>query len=195
MRPTFELAFEVTPLTEDLEDAIDNHFDAVISTHGRTTKINLFVEGVDAVDAAGSAISTLRKLGIQVIRLMDDLVTRKEIAERACVTTQAVGLWARGERKKIEFPEPYIRAGSATLWLWGEVAGYLRRVGAAIDGGIQFPTRADIQSIGGMLAPERNYESGYTTFSAQRVTTVVDNVGATRVTRTSEQEYRAMVAL
>lgn len=195
MRSTFELAFEVSPLTDDLEDSIDEQFDAVMATHGRTTKVTLLAEGTDAVDAAGSAVSILRQLGIQAIRLMDDLVTRAEIAERSGVTTQGVGLWVRGERNRADFPEPFVRAGSARLWLWGEVVDYLRAIGHGVDGSLQFPTRQDIQVIAGMLAPTRHHDGGYTAFATRRavVHTRIDGVGATPITETGlvrvSQEY------
>ncbi|TRW47537.1 hypothetical protein [Georgenia yuyongxinii] len=149
----FELAFEVSGLTEAIEDAIDASFDALVAIHGRTTKVTVVVPAVTAVEAADVAISTLNGLGVHVVRLIDELVTRTEIAQRAGVTTQAVGLWTRGERNADhEFPEPYVRAGSATLWLWGEVVTFLREIGKPIDGSMQFPSRSDIQVITGMLA-------------------------------------------
>lgn len=151
----FELSFEVTNLTADAADSIESIYDAVFSTHGRTTVATLLVPGNSAADAASSAIAELRRVGVEALRLVDDLVTRAEIAERANVTTQAVGLWARGERNgSAQFPEPYVRAGSATLWLWGEVAEYLRSVGVAIDEGVEYPSRQDGLRIAALLAPE-----------------------------------------
>ena len=154
MSRMFELSFEVANLTDAAERAIDEEFDAVVSVHGATTKVMILVPGSSAVNAAESVISTLNGVGLRVVRLMDDLVTRGEIAKRANVTTQAVGLWTRGQRNGgVPFPEPYIRTGNATLWLWGEVATYLQDVGMELDGSVTYPTREEILTIAGMLAP------------------------------------------
>src|SRR5699024_557844 len=98
MSRMLELSFEVANLTDAAERAIDEEFDAVVSVHGATTKVMILVPGSSAVNAAESVISTLNGVGLRVVRLMDDLVTRGEIAKRANVTTQAVGLWTRGQR-------------------------------------------------------------------------------------------------
>src|SRR5699024_3951072 len=123
---------EVSGLTDAREEALEDRFDVIVSSHGSTTKIAMLVPGRSAVDAAGSAVATLRRLGMCVIRLIDDLVTRREIADRVNVTTQAVGNWTRGDRNSaVPFPEPYVSAAGATLWLWGEVVDYLRTVGTS----------------------------------------------------------------
>ncbi|WP_147917225.1 hypothetical protein [Ruania zhangjianzhongii] len=149
----FEFTFEVAELNDTAVDAIELHYDCVESTHGRTTELTLLVPGMNATDAASEAINRILAAGVTVRRLVDDLVTRTEIAERADVTSQAVGLWARGERKRgVSFPEPYVYAGSVRLWLWGEVATYLRAAHVPIDEGVQYPGRAETLRIAGLIA-------------------------------------------
>src|SRR5690625_3875196 len=121
----YELAFESAPMSGALLDKLYDEFDAVVSKIDGTTRIDLIEHGHDGVSAARTAIRRLRGLGVKVLRPIDDLVSRTEIAERAGVTTQAVGLWARGERQGAAFPKPYITAGSTRLWRWGEVVEFL----------------------------------------------------------------------
>ncbi|HEY8717981.1 helix-turn-helix domain-containing protein [Pengzhenrongella sp.] len=148
----FELIFEFPALSEDLEDAIAGCFDALIATHSEVTTVTLSAEGDTCLLAASSAIDGLRTLGANPLRLVDDLVSRGEIARRAGVTPQAVGLWIRGERHAgTAFPRRFVTAGGG-LWLWAEVVPALAERGVAIDDGVQYPTRRDAQLIGAEIA-------------------------------------------
>ena len=153
MPPTsYELSFELAEVTDDVEDAIAERFDSLIATHAGITTVTLTATGDTCLQAALTAIDHLRALGTNPLRLVDDLVTRGDIAARAGVTPQAVGLWIRGERRAdVSFPAPYVLAGGG-LWLWGEVVGALADRGLALDGDLAYPTRRDIQKIGGAIA-------------------------------------------
>ena len=148
----YELRLEISPITEAVEDAITESFDCLIASHAGVTSVTLSAVGDTCEAATLSAIQKLRDLGAVPIRLIDDLVGRREIARRAGVTPQAVGLWIRGERHAAaHFPPPFVDAGGG-LWLWGEVVLALADRGVLIDEDVQYPTRRDSQRIGGILA-------------------------------------------
>ncbi|HYO17517.1 MAG TPA: hypothetical protein VES02_02465 [Dermatophilaceae bacterium] len=151
-RGSYELTFEVAPLTDDLEDAIADAFECVIASHSDVTTVTLTAHGRTCVAAALGALEEVRLLGADVRRLVDDLVGRREIARRAGVTPQAVGLWVRGERHAgAPFPPPFVLAGGG-LWLWGEVLPALASRGVALGDDIGYPSRHDAQVIGGAIA-------------------------------------------
>jgi hypothetical protein len=151
----FELTFEVPTLAESLEDAIADDLDAVIASHAGVATVTALVPATDCLQAARTAIDTLRRIGAPPVRLMDDLVTRGQIADRAGVTRQAVGMWIRGERRSNNpFPDPFVLAGGG-LWLWGEVAQVLTARGDLEAEGVAYPTRRESQVIGGMLAADQ----------------------------------------
>ena len=152
MPPTsYELSFELMEVTDDVEDAIAERFDSLIATHAGITTVTLTATGDTCLQVALTSVGHLRALGTNPLRLVDDLVTRGDIAARAGVTPQAVGLWIRGERHAdVSFPAPYVLAGGG-LWLWGEVVGALTDRGIALDEGVAYPTRRDIQLIGGAI--------------------------------------------
>jgi hypothetical protein len=90
----YELTFELDEITEAQKDRIYDAYDAVVAVHGRTTLVTRTASGATGVAAATSAVAELEALGVVVRRLYEDLVSRAQIAERAGVTPQAVGLWA-----------------------------------------------------------------------------------------------------
>jgi hypothetical protein len=150
----FELTFEVPTLTEATEDAIAEDLDVVIATHMGVTTVTALVPASDCLEAARSAMETLRRHGAAPIRLVDDLVTRGQIADRAGVTRQAVGMWIRGQRHSDSpFPAPFVLTGGG-LWLWGEVAQTLTSRGDLADERVAYPTRRESQLIGAMLAAD-----------------------------------------
>ncbi len=156
----FELTFEVPEMAEEIEDAVAEDLDAVIATHWGVTAVTVLFSAADCITAAGTAIEALTRLGAAPRRLVDDLVTRGQIAERAGVTRQAVGLWIRGERHSQDsFPAPFVLTGGG-LWLWGEVVVALAARGFVLDEGVEYPTRRDAQLIGGMLAARQEPWSG-----------------------------------
>ncbi len=147
----FELIFEIEALGEEREFALLDAYDCFLGGHGRVVLLTITWEGRDATEAALGAVGELRRHGVVIRRFVEDLVTRRAIAERSGKTTQAVGLWARGERQVADpFPAPYVLAGGG-LWLWGEVNEWLRRQGHAHDDGIAYPTRADHARVNGVL--------------------------------------------
>lgn len=159
-RGPFEFCFEIEPVSETVEDAIADRFDCLISSHSSVTTVTITANGESCVRAAREAIDDLSALGVTTLRLMDDLVDRGEIARRAGVTRQAVGLWVRGERHTgTPFPAPYVLAAGG-LWLWGEVLEALRRRGVTVDDPMVYPTRADSSLINGSLTRTRALESG-----------------------------------
>jgi hypothetical protein len=150
----YELMFVVDPLNEDLEEKLASTLDAFVGGHGAVTLVTLNLDGSNAVAAAHEAVAKLESLGVGVRRLYDDLVTRKQIAIRAAVSTQGVGLWARGERQADRpFPQPFILAGGG-LWLWGEVNEWLRQSGHKHDE-VRHPSAAESAQINDWLVRGR----------------------------------------
>lgn len=146
-------------------------FDSVIAVHGSVTTVTLTADGNDCVGAALAAINTLRKAGVEPTRLVDNVVSRSEIARRMGVTPQSVGQWIRGERHpESTFPAPYILTDGG-LWLWGEVATALAKRGEEVEG-MGYPNRRDIQVIGGILAANTTVaEAGPQLLSTRTMTT------------------------
>lgn len=147
----FELVFEIDALGDERESVLLQSFDCFVGGHGRVMLLTITWEGADATEAAFSAFAEPRRRGVKVRRFAEDLVTRSAIAQRSGKTTQAVGLWVRGERQQGDpFPAPYVVAGGG-LWLWGEVNHWLRRQGYASDEDIAYPTRTDHARVNGAL--------------------------------------------
>jgi len=142
---TYELIFEAAPPTAEQLDSLYEHEDALVAAHGRAWFITISSNGTSALSAGKSAVGRLEALGIAIWRSYEDLVTRSEIARRAGVTAQAVGLWTRGQRRSIgapDFPEPFNYAGGGVeLWLWGDVNTWLDPLGKADD--MSHPSRVD----------------------------------------------------
>lgn len=150
--PDYEFTFEIPQISEEVEDSIADQLDAVIAEHGGVGTVTVLTEGTDAISAARTAVDELTRLGAAPSRLVDDLVTRTQIAERAGVSRQAVGLWISGQRQSaLSFPAPFILTGGG-LWLWSEVLPALRELGCEIEDAAEYPSRRDSQIIGGMLA-------------------------------------------
>jgi len=159
----FELTFEVPEMAEEVEDAVADELDAVIAVHSGVTTVTASSPASDCLVAARTLIDVLTRLGAPPRRLVDDLVTRAEIAERAGVTRQAVGQWIRGERHAAAaFPAPFVFTGGG-LWRWGEVVDALASWGIRLDEDVTYPTRREAQLIDGFLASE---PSGAVWFSA-----------------------------
>jgi hypothetical protein len=165
---SYEPSFEVAEMSEAVEDQVSNRFDSVIAVHDDVTTVTLTVEGGTCLRTSIAAIGSLREAGVEPIRLVDDVVSRSEIARRMGVTPQSVGQWIQGERhSESDFPAPYILADGG-LWLWGEVVKALANRGIEIED-IGYPSRRDIQVIGGVLAANAIVaESGWTSRSSAR---------------------------
>jgi hypothetical protein len=87
------------------------------AVHGDVTTVTLTAHGVTCLRVAIAAIRSLRAAGVKPIRLVDDVVSRSEIARRIGITPQSDGQWIRGERhSESPFPAPYILTDGG-LWL------------------------------------------------------------------------------
>ncbi|WP_058626146.1 helix-turn-helix transcriptional regulator [Microbacterium testaceum] len=157
--PEYELTFELPRISEDVEELIMDRFDAVIAEHQGVVTATLTVDGADCVSSARAAMDVLAGYGAEPRRLIDDLVTRSQIAERLGVSRQAVGLWISAQRQaSIEFPPPFVLAGGG-LWRWAEVVPFARALGYELDE-IKLPTRRETQLIGGILAARSDASTG-----------------------------------
>jgi hypothetical protein len=149
--PVFELTFEIPAISEAIEDRIVDSFDALIAGHRGVITATIAVDAPTCVSAASHLRAELSAMGANPLRLVDDLVSRTEIAERAGVTRQAVGMWLNGARRQARvFPTPLVLSGGG-LWLWGEIVSVLRTMNIDPDPGIEFPTRRDSALINGLL--------------------------------------------
>lgn len=150
--PEYELTLELPAITEAVEDQVVDATEAIIAEHFGVTTATVLVVAPDAVSAARVAIEDLSRAGAAPTRLVDDLVSRSQIAERAGVTRQAVTNWVNGSRHAgADFPKPFVLAGGG-LWRWDEVLDALRVMGVAVDDDAAYPTRRESQLIGGMIA-------------------------------------------
>ncbi len=140
----YELTFDVSGLTEEADDTLSRDFDVLSGVdHDGRESVTLAVSAESAIEAARRAARRMNELRLVVHRLREDLVTRKDIAQRAGVTPQAVGAWIRRERRPgdLPFPDPF-NPVSGGVYLWGEVNEWLRQSGHQSDDW-EFPTRED----------------------------------------------------
>jgi hypothetical protein len=155
--PEYELTFELPSITEAVEDQIVDATEATIAEHFGVSTATVLIAAPDAVSAAREVIEELSRAGAVPMRLVDDLVSRSQIAERAGVTRQAVTNWVNGSRQAgTDFPKPFVLT-SGGLWRWDEVLYALRAMGLAVDDDATYPTRRESQLIGGMIA-SRQFE-------------------------------------
>lgn len=71
----------------------------------------------------------LRAVGVQC----DNIVTLRDIAERAGVSREAVRLWSTGRRGPGGFPKPdFVTTGGEQIWDWEQVAEWLQNQRPAI---------------------------------------------------------------
>jgi hypothetical protein len=155
---TFELLFEIHPVTEEILDGVVEEIDSGHSTHGNTHLLTVWMDGHSALSAAREAVAALSRLGVVVVRLYEDLVTRQDIADRAQATRQAVGQWIRGERRvsaERPFPEPYNVVGGG-VWLWSEVNTWLAQFGDSDD--VMFPNRCDFPLVNASILETNMFE-------------------------------------
>jgi hypothetical protein len=155
---TFELLFEIHPVTDETLDRVVEEIEAGHSTHGNTHLLTVWIDGHSALAAAREAVATLSKLGVVVVRLYEDLVTRQDIADRAKTTRQAVGQWIRGERRGSAdrtFPDPYHVVGGG-VWLWAEVDSWLAQFGDS--DGVSYPSRCDFPLINASILETNMFE-------------------------------------
>lgn len=147
----YEIIFQTESLDESVIDSIYNTFEALVSDHAGLTRLTLTASGVSVMDATQAAVTQLLHLGVHVKHVTEDLVTRRDIADRLQMSSQGVGLWVRGERHADDpFPDP-CHAVAGGIWLWGDVVAWLRRQSIPVDEGIEFPSRADHARISAWL--------------------------------------------
>lgn len=152
----YELTFDVDDLSDDTIDKIYDRFDAVVGSHADVTFLTLTAEGPTAVVAAKRAVEELEsELAVVIGRVVEDLVSRVDIATRSESTPQAVGQWIRGDRHRgFPFPQRYSLVAGG-VWLWGEVNEWLRRVQKKHDESMLFPRREDHDEINAWLKDRR----------------------------------------
>jgi len=148
----YELMFDVDALDDNATEKIYSTYDALVSSHSDGTTLTITAEGPAAATAAKRLISELDALGVTVRRLVEDLVSKADIAARCEATPQAVGQWIRGTRQRsTPFPPRFHRVLGG-VWLWGEVNDWLRRVEWPHDDSIEYPCRKDYDEVNGWLS-------------------------------------------
>jgi len=161
----YEFTFEVPILSQELEDQLVEELDAFPFQSHDVQFVTIETEAESCLKAALTAIRALCDRGIEPIRLVEDLVNQAEIGRRIGLSSQAVGLWVRGERRKgVEFPAPYV-TGPVPLWLWRDIQDVLPLLDIELDDTLT-PSRTDIQRIAGSLrgmhdSETLNHESGF----------------------------------
>lgn len=158
----FELIFAVDDLSDDVIDQIYDRYDAIVAGHETVTLLTVTAEGATPFTAAKAVVRDLESIdGVVVRRCYEDLVSRRDIAERCEVSPQAVGQWIRGDRHKGHtFPDPFnLVAGG--IWLWGEVNSWLRRSGLKYYE-IAYPCRDDYAEINRWISNYRAHSVAIT---------------------------------
>lgn len=146
----FEFTFEIEPISETVEDRAADAIDAFFFSRGETQFVTVSAMAGKALAAAMKLLGELHELGIHTLRFVEDLVGRREIANRTGVSPQNVGQWIRGERHgDVTFPERYTNT-SADLWLWRDVQDFLSELGVTLDEPLG-PSRAEIPQISGAV--------------------------------------------
>ncbi|MDR6862164.1 hypothetical protein [Phycicoccus sp. 3266] len=154
MSTQFELAFVTDAIDESVEMELVSTVDAFVGGHGNVTIVTLTVPGPTVIDGMHRATATMKSLGIEVRAVHDDIVDRSQIASRLGTSTQAVGNWARGERRLAQpFPDPVILSGGG-LWRWQEVADWLADLGRPVDD-LRRPTALEVAQMTVLLAAEQ----------------------------------------
>ncbi|GAB6903152.1 hypothetical protein [Kineosporia succinea] len=142
----YEMAFLVDPMTERQESAVIDAFDAVPRTFAGGCELALAAEGPSVLGAVQGIVGELHRGGVQVHRLVEDLVTRTMIAERAGVTVPTVAEWVREHRERMGFPAPFTAAAGG-LWLWGPVNRWLGTLAPDLSDGFTHPELADYVEV------------------------------------------------
>ncbi|WP_090587883.1 HTH domain-containing protein [Arthrobacter subterraneus] len=148
-------------MSEAQEDFLCDEWDAHISRHGKQTFAAVLLAG-PALDSFFDLAKSLDGAGIEILSVVQDLVTASEIAERLEVSRQAVNNWCRGTRKAAsDFPEPVVLAG-AHLWDWGQVVQWAR-THLVVNDAVQYPSPDEVAILNGHLASARQHAKGWLT--------------------------------
>ena len=151
----FEIAFVIPELTDAFDprvSRVEEAMDIVASSHSGVSVATVIATGSDAVAAGRAASAILSSCSLPPQRTYPDLVSRQGIADRLDISRQAVGNWARGERHQTQpFPAP-VNMVAGGVWLWGDIAGWLRRTGRDVDDDLGFPTLEEHARLDNILA-------------------------------------------
>jgi hypothetical protein len=130
---TYWFELEVGPVG-DLDEAAERLYslcgDGQLAADDRGGTIVFSREARNALEAILSATDDTERAGLSVTRVMEDLVTVEDIAEKTGRSGQAVGHWVSGERGPGGFPAPAIhRSSRIRLYSWAHVSHWLASAG------------------------------------------------------------------
>lgn len=140
----YELLFEIHDPAESALEQVEAEFGLLYDRHGSVDHLAVWVHAQSTLDGAKAVADCLDRAGIQAIHLLEDLVTRQDIADRLNTSRQAVGNWVRGNRRDNSFLTYYLVAGG--VWLWGEVVEWCGNNGISVAYAKQ-PTGDDVVTI------------------------------------------------
>lgn len=151
----FEIAFVIPELTDAFDPRVaqvEEEMDIVVSSHSGLAVATVITAGRDAVAAGRAASTVLSSCSLPPQRTYPDLVSRQDMADRLDVSRQAVGNWVRGERHQAHpFPGP-VNMVAGGVWLWGDIATWLRRTGRDFGDDLDFPALEDHARLDSILA-------------------------------------------
>jgi len=180
----FEMTFHVQAVPNALVDELIDEFDATAGTdHTGHDFVTVVGKGRTFEDAARAAVTELQVKGLCIIRLVPDLVTRSEIAERLGVTRQAVQHWVTGSRRRT-FPKAVNPVGGG-VWSWHDVHEWAVAQGHCDREDLAFPTSAECDVINAWIESEQRGPRMFS--SGPRVTTHGTMVVACSDTTTAGQ--------
>ena len=192
----FELKFEITPVHETTADRLENSMEAIFARHYGVATVSVVVAGANCLAAAAEALARLKGQGVAVVRLVDDVVGRSEIANRANVSRQAVANWISGKRQKSgHFPAPFILTDGG-LWMWGEVLPALQILGYCEEDDLRYPSAQESQIIGAMIVRDKlaRRERKALTWGSMRPVRATTTMQALSVPRAAPSFARLAVA-
>lgn len=85
------------------------------------TTIDVEIDATSGEDALRRLLDHLRGTGVEVTRLLDDLVNVPEIADRLGVNRETVRTWVNGSRGGADFPRHRQLVGNQKIWPWSQV--------------------------------------------------------------------------
>lgn len=146
----YEMTFHVEHVDDSLVDTLINDYDGTVGTdHTGHEFVTVLGEGGSFDVAARTMITELQSLGLRLLRLVPDLVTRPEIASRLGVTRQAVQNWTSGKRQS-GFPLAVNPVGGGA-WSWHDVWDWAITHGHAVEDDVRYPSQAEVDIINAWL--------------------------------------------
>ena len=135
----FEFTIAVEGVDPNADDFEDRFFeagcdDALIKVAKGVVALDFSREATNLLKAIGSALEDVLRAGAVPVRIEPDpLANENDMAARAGLTRQTISNYVLGKRGA-GFPLPAVRPTSAQpLWLWLDVARWLRRHSPAFD--------------------------------------------------------------